>query len=147
MKIHWKAIVIGLYYYVLLVIMMKIFEALIFSNLPYGSRAVGWVLSIDEYVVQNYGPLMLAGYVFVHTVKIGVASYITAQIAGERFFLHAALMVLVVVLFSWLLFRPVIYAPVSETIGLIYSLFVAYLVAGHCKHRMEKALNRSIPNQ
>jgi len=129
MGIQWRAVFCGLFYLVGVVVMLKLVEGMVFAPLNYDSRAVGFFLSYDEYRLQGYGPVMLAGYFLIHIVKIGIPSYVAAQLAGRARVLHAWLVVGIAYLFAWPVFGSLAQQPTSELIGLVFSLSVAYLAA------------------
>jgi len=134
-NIDWRAISWGLYYLMGMVIILKLVEGIVFSHLPYDSRGVGRFLSRDEYLVQGYTPVMLLGYIVVHSIKIAVPCYLTAQIAGNRKILHAVIVVVIGTMICWLLFQAILYTPVSESIGIVYSVLVASLAAKAYEYR------------
>ncbi len=125
-----------MFYLVGMVIILKLVEGIVFSSLPYDSRGVGRFLSVDEYLVQGYSPVMLFGYVIMHSIKIAVPSYLAAQAAPNRPVLHAMLVVLIGTLVSWLLFQAILYLPVSELVGLGFSLCIAALAAKAWEYRL-----------
>ena len=138
MGIQWRAVLWGLFYMIGVVIMLKLLEGMVFAPLNYDSRAVGFFLSVDEYRVQGYGPVMLLGYVLIHIIKVGIPSYVAAHVAGQRCVLHAWLVVVISCLFSWMVFRPISTQLGSELAGLAVSLAIAYLAAKLCERRMRR---------